>query len=282
MGVSFPCEAEDDGKTPARLLGRIGNLETRLAATAAEIAAAQELRHSVFSLELSAKGHWQGQEERRDTDRFDPACDHLVVVDTALEGPDHRRVVGTYRLLRQDEAERRDGFYSQGEFDVGALVARHAGRRFLELGRSCVLPPYRSKRTLELLWQGIWAYCRLHGIDVMMGCASFGGTVPARHAMALSFLAHHCRADPEWRVSAQPSRSVCMDLMPPEAIDARSALAAMPPLIKGYLRLGARVGDGCVIDRDFGTVDVFIVLPSEAISERYLHHYGPEATRFAA
>jgi putative hemolysin len=287
MRTGNPVTGRRPSSTSARrpagnaLLGRIGSLETRLACNAAEIAAAQELRHRVFSSALGA-GHRALPPAGRDADRYDPACDHLLVIDRSLGGPDHRRVVGTYRLLRQEQAERRDGFYSQGEFDLAALIARHPGRRFLELGRSCVLEPYRSKRTLELLWQGIWAYRRIHSIDVMVGCASFPGTIPALHAEPLSFLAHQCRAGPDWDVCALPSRSVTMDLMPSEAIDARLALASMPPLIKGYLRLGAKVGDGCVIDRDFGTVDVFIVLPKEAISDRYIHHYGAEATRFAA
>jgi L-ornithine Nalpha-acyltransferase len=171
------------------------------------------------------------------------------------------------------------------EDDVTAMVHRvvdQHGRRFMELGRSCVLPEYRSKRTIEVLWQGIWAYVNHYGIGVMAGCASFHGTVPAAHAEALSFLAHNCRAAPEWDVRAVPGRYVSMDLMPPEAIDARAALAAMPPLIKGYLRLGAKVGDGCVIDREFGTVDVFIVLPVETISARYINYYGAEAERFQA
>jgi len=84
--------------------------------------------------------------------------------------------VGTYRLLRQEVAERHGGFYSAGEFEIADLLKRHPGKRFLELGRSCVLPAYRSKRAIELLWRGIWTYVREHRIDVMIGCASFVGT----------------------------------------------------------------------------------------------------------
>lgn len=264
--------------TGQRHLGRIGELVVRLASDRAEIAAAQAVRHRVFSHELGGSGRWR--QSGLDIDRFDTICEHLIVIDTSRKDPDHERVVGTYRLLRQDQAERRGGFYSSGEFDLHPLLKRHPQRSFLELGRSCVLPAYRSKRTLELLWQGIWAYCRAHNVDVMVGCASFPGIVPARHAQGLSFLAHHCRAQPEWDVRALPARMHTLDLMPAEAIDHRLALATMPTLIKGYLRVGARVGDGCVIDREFGTVDVFIILPCEAISERYLQHYGAEATRF--
>jgi len=270
------------GLAAGAVLGRIGTIEVRLARNAAEVAAAQEVRYRVFHEELGASAHAAGMQERRDADRFDEICDHLLVLDSSLPGPEHRRIVGTYRLLRQECAAAAGGFYSSGEFELESLVARHPRLRFLELGRSCVLPEYRSKRTIEALWQGIWAYVNHYGISVMTGCASFHGTVPAAHAEALSFLWQNCRAEGEWQVSAVASRFRPMDLMPAEAINARAAFAAMPPLVKGYLRLGAKVGEGCVVDRDFGTVDVFIVLPVETISARYVNYYGPEATRFAA
>lgn len=262
-------------------LGRIGALEVRLARDALEVAAAQEVRFRIFRGELHADRRFAHMLEQRDADRFDAICDHLVVFDTSIAGPGHRQIVGTYRLLRQETAAVTGGFYSQAEFDLEALVERHPRRRFLELGRSCVLPEYRGKRTVELLWQGIWAYCLHHRLDVMTGCASFPGTVPAAHAEPLSFLAQKFRAGAAWDVRALPGRHAAMDLMPAEAIDLRTALSSMPPLIKGYLRLGARIGDGCVVDPDFGTTDVFIVLPVEAISERYINYYGAEAQRFA-
>ncbi|MEO3386810.1 GNAT family N-acetyltransferase [Mesorhizobium sp. CAU 1741] len=265
-----------------RLLGRIGTLQVRLARDSGEVEAAQAIRYRVFHEELGARAHAAGLQDRRDADRFDDVCDHLLVLDSTIDGPDHARIVGTYRLLRQESARAADGFYSSDEFDLETLVARHPHLSFLELGRSCVLPQYRSKRTIELLWQGIWAYVNHHGIGVMTGCASFPGTVPAAHAEALSFLAHNCRADGDWHVAAVARRFQPMDLMPVEAINARAALAAMPPLIKGYLRLGAKVGDGCVVDLDFGTTDVLIVLPVETISSRYINYYGADAERFAA
>ncbi|TKT83040.1 GNAT family N-acetyltransferase [Aquamicrobium sp. LC103] len=270
------------GPAPGEPLGRIGSLEVRLALGPSEIAAAQEVRFRVFHEELGATGTAADTRERRDADRFDDVCDHLLVLDHAIEGPAHRRIVGTYRLLRQEAARDAGGFYSSDEFELEGLVARHPRLRFLELGRSCVLPAYRSKRTIELLWQGIWAYVRRHGIDVMTGCASFHGTIPAAHAEALSFLAQNCRAEGEWAARAVAARHHPMDLMPSEAVNARAALAAMPPLIKGYLRLGAKIGDGCVVDHDFGTTDVLIVLPVKTISSRYIAYYGAEADRFAA
>ncbi|HEY6632925.1 MAG TPA: GNAT family N-acetyltransferase [Rhizobiaceae bacterium] len=263
-------------------LGRIGTLEVRLARDAAEIAAAQEVRYRVFYAELGAIQPSLDAAAGRDVDRFDEVCDHLLVFDASLPGPDHRRVVGTYRLLRQEIAAEAGGFYSEGEFELTKLVARHPDQRFLELGRSCVLPEYRSKRTIEILWQGIWAYINHHRIGVMTGCASFHGTIPSVHAEALSYLAQNCRASQEWDVRAVSGRYCPMDLMPGEAIDLKSALAAMPPLIKGYLRVGAKVGDGCVVDEQFGTVDVFLVMPVKEIAARYVSYYSGEAEPFAA
>jgi putative hemolysin len=167
------------------------------------------------------------------------------------------------------------GFYSASEFDIDTLIARHPDKRFMELGRSCVLKPYRSKRTVELLWQGIYAYVLHHRIDALIGCASLEGTDPDRLALPLAFLHHHARAPEGWRARALPKRAVAMDRMPKETVDTKAALHALPPLIKGYLRLGATFGDGAVIDHQFGTTDVFVTLPVEVIGARYRGHFAP-------
>lgn len=268
-------------------LGRIGSLEVRLARSAFEIREAQALRYRVFYEEMAAVADIRTLATRRDADRFDAICDHLLVLDhddlrTRRFGRAQPRIVGTYRLLRQDQAERHGGFYSAGEFDVEPLLARHPALRFLELGRSCVLPPYRNKRTMELLWHGIWAYVLRHGMDVMIGCASLEGTDPDRLAMPLSFLHHFATPAPEWDVHALPGRAVPMDRVARDEIDPRAALHALPPLVKGYLRLGASVGRSAVVDRQFGTTDVLIVLPVSAISERYVNYYGTDASRHAS
>ena len=174
-------------------------------------------------------------------------------------------------------AERHAGFYSEAEYDLAPLLAAQGHRRLLELGRSCVLKPYRGKRTVELLWQGIYAYVLHHRIDALIGCASLEGTDPDRLALPLAFLHHHARAPEDWRARALPERAVAMDRLPREAVDPKAALQALPPLIKGYLRLGATFGDGAVIDRQFGTTDVFVTLPVEAIGARYRGHFAPAA-----
>ena len=266
-------------------LGRLGSLEVRLARGPREIWRAQRLRYRVFYGEMSARPNVVSRMFRRDADRFDRACDHLLVIDHEAPGRFggvRPQVVGTYRLMRQSAAERIGGFYTQSEFDVAALVLRHPGQRFLELGRSCVLKPYRNKKTVELLWHGIWAYVRHHRIDAMFGCASFDGTDPDALALPLSFLHHHARSAEDWQANALRERMVAMDRLPATMLDPRTALKHMPPLIKGYLRLGARFGTGAVVDRQFGTTDVLVVLPVSAIDRRYVDYYGEAGERYAA
>ncbi len=264
------------------VLGRIGSLETRLARNDHEIEAAQRVRFQVFVEEMKARLSQDCMARKRDFDSWDAICDHLLVLDRSIEGDTEDQIVGTYRILRQEVAMRRSGFYSASEFDIAPLVERHPGKQFMELGRSCVLPAYRTKRTVELLWQGNWAYALKHRMDAMFGCASFPGTDPAAHALAFGFLHHSVLASGEWAVNARPELFEPLDRHPFDPADSRKALATMPPLVKGYLRLGAMVGNGAVIDRAFNTTDVLIVLPIDRISDRYISHYGADAGRFSA
>ena len=276
-------EAVPEMLQPARL-GKIGSLEVRLAQTKNDVKRAQKLRYKVFYKNGSAIADAATMLAQRDKDAFDKICDHLLVVDHAAKPTmsGKQPVVGTYRLLRQDVAERHGGFYTNDEFDISGLMQRQAGLKFLELGRSCVLPPYRTKRTVELLWHGVWSYVRRHNLDVMIGCASFEGTNPDALALPLSFLHHYAAAPEGWRASAHASRRVEMNRIAKENIDTKAALRMLPPLIKGYLRVGAFIGDGAVIDHQFGTTDVLVVMPVSAISGRYLDHFGADATRHAA
>ena len=305
-GLGFRTKPSSQ-KLLARPLGRIGSLEIKLAESAKEIRRAQRLRYRVFFEEMQGAPSMMARFARRDADPFDAVCDHLLVTDHQLRAPKPTavlpglkgfdvgavdpsspfrmrkpKVVGTYRLLRGEVADRTFGFYSASEFEVDGLVSRHPRLSFLELGRSCVLEPYRDKRTVELLWHGIWAYVLAHGVDVMIGCASLEGTDPERLALPLSYLHHFHAAPPQWRVPAVESRRAEMRLLAREAIDPRAALRALPPLIKGYLRLGAFIGDGAVVDHAFGTTDVLIVLPRQSINPRYVAYYGADAGRHAA
>jgi putative hemolysin len=209
----------------------------------------------------------------RDIDDYDGVCDHLLVIDRS----DSRRpqVVGTYRLLRQDVAVAHRGFYSAGEYDLSPLLrTAAAGGQLLELGRSCVAPAWRNNATISLLWRGIASYLQAHGIGHMFGCASLHGADPVLHTAELSYLYHHHLAPSELRARAHDANHVPMDRLPAASIDTRAASRALPPLIKGYLRVGAMVGDGGFVDTQFNTVDVFVVMPVDRITSRYATRFG--------
>ncbi len=279
LASAGPRQRRLDPQAP--LLGRIGPLVVRLARSAAELRAAQALRYAVFFEEMSAKPSAIQRLTKRDSDPFDRFCDHLLVIDETLPGPDAERIVGTYRLLGPEAAAKARRYYSEDEFDLGPLLRRHPDRRFLELGRSCVLKPYRGKRTVELLWQGIWSYVVANRIDVLFGCASLEGVDPAALAEPLAFLREHAAPPAEWRVPARPGRAA---VLPAGAAcaDPRRAMTTLPPLLKGYLRLGGFISPEPVVDGRFGTTDVLVVLLRERINPRYVGHYGEAADRFAA
>jgi putative hemolysin len=252
-----------------------GSLQVRLAETEADIAAAQALRYRVFYERMGARPPPGTGQRRRDADRFDAVCEHLLVLDRDRPAPEG--VVGTYRLLRRAAAAQLGGFYSESEYDLAPLLA-YPGE-ILELGRSCVDPAYRPRPVLQLLWSGIAAYVFHHGIALMFGCASLPGTDPESLAVPLSYLHHHHLAPPELRPHALAARHVGMDRRSPAAIDPARAFAALPPLIKGYLRLGGFVGDGAVIDREFNTTDVCIIVETDLVTQRYSRHYVRQSRR---
>jgi putative hemolysin len=258
------------------VLGAIGSLELRLATTKKEIRKAQKLRYRVFFEEGGATADQTARLIRRDICPFDRVCDHLIVIDRAAPRAGRAKVVGAYRLLRQDVAEANFGFYSAGEFDIAPLIARHGGKRFLELGRSCVARNHRGRPILELLWRGVWAYVRHHRIDAMFGCASLEGVRPGDHAIALSCLRRSAAASPEWSAAAVEGRGVDIALTPEGAFDPRAAVRALPPLVKGYWRIGAKFGAQAVVDPKFGTTDVFVIMPIAEIEERYLRYFAPQ------
>jgi putative hemolysin len=262
--------AKRPSNSSAHVLAVRGSLSVVISRADEDVLAAQRLRYRVFYDELHARPDARTRAARCDRDEFDAFCDHILVLDSSAP----EIVVGTYRLLRQDAAGAKGGFYSQIEFDLVPLLMRHPRLKFFELGRSCVLPAYRSGPVLELLWQGIWNYVRLDHIDVMFGCASLEGSNPAVHEMQLSFLAQNFTAPDPWKVRAVDSRFVSMDRLPPGTYDARQAARSLPPLLKGYIRLGCFIGEGAVIDHQFNTTDVFVLMPVSNINSRYFSRFG--------
>lgn len=248
-----------------------GNMEVRLARDAADIDAVQALRYRVFYGELGAKPTSDVAAAERDVDSFDAHCEHLMVVDRSNG---EEAVVGTYRLLRRRVAENIGGFYTQDEYNIRKLL--RGRQEVLELGRSCVDPAHRRSQTMQLLWRGIAEFIQHYDIALMFGCASFHGTDPAEHAMPLSYLYYNHLAPAALRPKAVRDRYVDMRLLPPEAVDPKAALSVMPPLIKGYLRLGGFVGDGAVVDHDFNTIDVCVVVKTDWVTSKYVRRYSRE------
>ena len=253
---------------------RASNLGVRLAVNQDELDAVQALRYQVFYEEMGAKADAATVASRRDSDEFDAIADHLLVVDHDL-GEGASSVVGTYRLIREEAAQRFGRFYSESEYDISALK-KFAGNK-LELGRSCTAAAYRNRAVMQLLWRGIAAYVFHYGIDLMFGCASLAGTNPDALAGELTYLATHHMAPEAIRPRALPSRYVEMRREPAGTTDPKRAMLRLPPLIKGYLRLGGFVGDGAVIDEQFNTTDISIVVQTDLVTDKYYRHYEREA-----
>lgn len=266
------------GRAPHTLVNRdrdihltAGPLELRLAETDAEIEASQRLRYDVFYTEYGARPTPEMEALGRDYDAFDAGCDHLIVVDTEVEDP-NAAIVGTYRLMRRDMAAKLGRFYTQDEFSIRRLL--RGGQQVLELGRSCVAPAYRRQMTMHLLWRGLGLYAHVHDVKLMFGCASFHGTDPEAIGVELSYLRHYHLAPLRLRPKARRKRYVSMNWHEPGSYDPKAARAALPPLLKGYLRMGGMVGDGAVIDEQFNTIDVCIVVRPDRLA-------GPVARQFS-
>ena len=249
---------------------RSGSLGVRLAVSPDEIDAMQALRYRIFYQEMGARPDAATKLAERDRDVYDTVADHLLVVDHTLgEGPES--VVGTYRLIQRDAAHRLGHFYSADEYDISRIEAIPGG--ILELGRSCVDAGYRGRTAMQLLWRGIAAYVFQNKIELMFGCASMPGTDPDALALELSYLFYNHMAPAAIRPRALPHRYIEMRRMDRSDIDSRVALNKLPPLIKGYLRLGGFIGDGAVIDPQFNTTDVAVVVQTDLITDKYYKHY---------
>jgi len=228
-----------------------------VARDAAEVRAAQRLRHLVFAGEMGAA--LRSPEPGLDIDRFDEHCDHLVVREDR-----GGEIVGTYRMLAPAGAAAAGGLYSQTEFDLAAIAPLRAS--LVETGRSCVHPEHRNGAVVGLVWAGIARYMLLTGMRWLAGCASVpltdGGTLAAG----------------VWRTVRERHHAPdCYRVTPLRPWDAAGVAAparvVLPPLLKGYLRLGARVCGPPAHDPDFGVADFFVLLGLDHIDERYLRFF---------
>jgi putative hemolysin len=241
----------------------------RTAETEDEIHAAQRLRYDIFYKEYGAKPTPEIERTGRDFDCYDEDADHLIVVDRS--DASEEKIIGTYRMLGQDAANKQGQFYSSQEYDLSPLL--NSGSKLLELGRSCVAEQYRTRPVLQLLWQGIADYVMKHNVEILFGCASLHGTDIETLKGELAYLHHYHLAPENLRPQALEGQYVDMNTMPIDQINARRMFSALPPLIKGYLRVGATIADGAVIDHEFNTTDVLIVMQTHLLSDRYKKHF---------
>lgn len=237
--------------------------EVRLAESEADLRAAQRLRYRVFVEELGGGGEMVDHAGRLERDRFDAHSDHMILWDGD-------EAVGVYRLMRAEHAVAAGGFYSEAEYDLGPL--KTSGRRLLELGRSCLLPDYRGGAAMYHLWNGLAAYVRDHGIEILFGVASFHGTDAEALKGPLSLLAQRHLAPEGLRVRSRAYEE--MNLVPEEALDRRAAMLRIPALIKAYLRLGGTVGEGAFVDHEFNTVDVFLMMETDRMNVQRARIYA--------
>ncbi len=266
---------QDEETKPVEVRGR--NLLIRLAENVGEIEASQRLRYRIFVEEMAAKATEERRAAGREFDAYDAHCEHLLVFDLdrcdGAEG-DAGGVVGTYRFMRRAQARAAGGFYTAGEYDIAKLEAVEG--ELLEVGRSCIDADYRDGATIQLLWKGISAYVFHYDVVFLFGCASLPSVKPDDLAIPLSYLYHNHLAPEDLRVRARDELYVDMNRLPAEGLDKKVALKTLPPLLKGYLRLGGFVGDGAVVDEDFGTTDVCLILKTDWASDRYRKHYTRE------
>lgn len=254
MSLAAPLSAPFEG---APLRSHKHKLHVALATTVADVRAAQRLRHQVFVDEMGAR--LDCDEPGIEGDRFDPFCHHLLVRDNESD-----RVVGCYRILTDTQARKAGGYYSQSEFDLTRVLAIPG--RFMEVGRTCVHPDYRSGATIALLWSGLARYMIMNKFDYLMGCASIplGGETRSVAAMYQQLACTHL-SPAEWRVFPHTPL--------PRTPRADTEPAAVPALIKGYLRAGAKICGEPAWDRQFNVADLFILLRVDGVDTRYARHF---------
>ncbi len=247
---------------------------SHIARNEADLNAAYRLRYKVFVEELAGDGPLVDHKRRLEKDRFDEHADHLILRDEA-RAPDDQ-VIGVYRLMTRDAADKAGAFYCEDEFDLSVL--KQSGRTLLELGRSCLHPDYRGGTAMMHLWAGLAEYVAEHQIDVLFGVASFHGTDLLALRDPLSLLHHKHLAPSHLRVVALPSAGSSFSPSPADQIDRVAAMRATPALIKAYLRLGGSIGEGVFVDEAFNTTDVCMIVEAASVSSLQRSIYTKGAT----
>ena len=216
--------------------------------------------------ELRQKSFFENSKKKKsDSDEYDKFCDHLVVIDKSVADD---FVVGTYRLLLKPKLITKQRFYSESEFDISNLLASKKST-LLEAGRSCVHEQYRDGRIIRLLWRGLATYIINNQVDLIFGCASFPSSNYKLFINQLSYLYHYHKTPKSLSTRPVKELRANFNIMNKNKINIEREFRNLPPLIKAYIRVGAWIGPGAIVDSKFDTTDVLIVLNSKKILKKY-------------
>ena len=240
----------------------------KLADSKNEIKSAQKLRYQVFFSERNKKKIFNIDNFRKDSDKYDNYCDHIVVIHKKSKFSKNK-IVGTYRLLKQSVAENKSGFYSSEEYNLTKLLNSNKYLNMLELSRSCISKDFRNKNVLQLMWKEIYKYIENNKVDAMFGTASFLDTNLYKLSNQLIYLNHSHKMPNDIMVNALDKCRAKIDYTRNIKMNLK-LVKSLPTLIKGYLKLNAYIGDGAVVDHKFKTTDIFVFLPVNNINFQYV------------
>lgn len=249
-----------------------GNFLIKLVENKSELKSAQSLRYSVFYKERNAKPSLSKKIIKLDYDSIDHFAHHLIVIDKTRKKSSNQ-IVGTYRLLKGDFARQLGGFYTSSEFDLTNIIKIYRDNQILELGRSCIHKDYRNRNIMSLIWKVIARYINLYDIKILFGCASFPGIDVFKFSEQLFFLRDNFSLPNDLSVKSLDKDIFSIDTFKIKKVDMISTFLKLPPLIKGYLRVGGKVSDSYFVDHQFNTIDLCIAVKTENIDYKYKKKY---------
>ena len=250
----------------------VDNFVIKIVEKKSELKKAQALRYSVFYKEKKAIPTISKKILRLDYDKVDKFADHLIVIDKNRKGIKNK-IVGTYRLIRGDVAANFGEFYTSSEFDLSKILNSYKHNQILELGRSCVHQDYRNGTIMNLLWKAIAEYVKLYDIKILLGCASFHGTDVMKYNNELSYLRKNFSLPDKLSVKSLDTKIYPAYTEINSNINDLKTFVKLPPLIKGYLRIGGKVSHDCFVDYKFNTIDLCVIVATANIDEKYKKKY---------
>ena len=252
---------------------KVRDFEVRFTRNKEERRQVRQLRYTVFVEEEGASATEEQKQLREEYDSYDRFAEYLAVFHQG-------RVVGTYRIINRDAAEKMGGFYTESEFDISKI--KKSGANIAEMSRACVDPAYRDNAlVMRLLWVGLGEYIMRNKIGIVFGVASWAGTNPAMSAQAISYLYYNHLSPLRLRATVDTTKLVegvnpkltRMNILPEVFVDRAEAMRQMTPLVKGYLRINATFGRGVFIDKPFNSYDVFVMLQTKNMDAVYRKHF---------